>query len=129
MINKIAIEHTFKSYRTFDTRPGDIPANWLIFEAPRPLYGDKQWRGSNGSGWHYAAINPEDAYMLPIHLTQMKKNAARLVKYVTEADYQEWLKTYFEDPEELKQVLSDPSLLEVYRENFIQDGEDKEVTI
>ncbi|MFA5071250.1 MAG: hypothetical protein WC511_02655 [Candidatus Pacearchaeota archaeon] len=128
-MRKLAIEHTFKSYRTFDTRPGDVPANWLIFEAPRPILGDKNWRGSNGSGWHYAAIDPTDAYMLPIHLSNLKKNAARLVKYVTEADYQEWLKTYFEDPQELNHVLSDSDLLDIYKDNFIQDGEDKEIVL
>jgi len=122
-------KHDFKSYLTFSPRPSDVPENWIVFEAPRPLDGDKTWRGGEGLGWHYAAVNPEDPFSFPRYLDLLRKNAARVVKYVSEKDYLEWLKTYFEDPEELNPVLADPELLEIYKTNYLRDGEDRIITL
>ena len=45
-------------FKTFDERPADISAGWIIMNAPRPLAGDKCWDGEFRHGIFYAAINP-----------------------------------------------------------------------
>jgi len=39
-------------------KPKDIPENWLIFNAPRPLLGDKEWQGDFQHGIFYVAVDP-----------------------------------------------------------------------
>lgn len=41
------------------TRPDDIPADWTIYNAPRPLYGHKRWQGDFRHGVFFAAVAPE----------------------------------------------------------------------
>lgn len=43
---------------TTQPRPAEIEPTWRIFNAPRPLYGDKLWRGDFIKGVFYAAVNP-----------------------------------------------------------------------
>ena len=40
------------------TRPADVPDGWIIFNAPRPLDGDKTWQGDFYHGLFYAAVDP-----------------------------------------------------------------------
>ncbi len=40
------------------TRPADVPDGWIIFNAPRPLDGDKAWQGDFCHGLFYAAVDP-----------------------------------------------------------------------
>ena len=40
------------------TRPADIPADWTIYNAPRPLYGHKRWQGDFRHGIFFAAVAP-----------------------------------------------------------------------
>ncbi|GEM_PF-5957298 len=42
-----------------DQTPKDIPENWIVFNAPRPLYGHKDWQGEFGHGRFYAAVDPD----------------------------------------------------------------------
>ncbi len=39
-------------------RPKTIPPHWAIYNAPRPLYGDKHWKGHFYHGIFYAAVDP-----------------------------------------------------------------------
>lgn len=39
-------------------RPENIPADWLIFNAPRPLVGAEHWQGDFHHGIFYAAVRP-----------------------------------------------------------------------
>ena len=41
-------------------RPDDIPADWTIFNAPRPLFGTQTWRADFISGIFYGAVDPKD---------------------------------------------------------------------
>lgn len=41
-----------------ESLPGDLPKDWIIMNAPRPLLGDKVEQGQFMHGVHYAAINP-----------------------------------------------------------------------
>jgi hypothetical protein len=39
----------------------DIPHGWIVFNAPRPMYGDKEWQGDPGHGMLYGAVDPQGA--------------------------------------------------------------------
>lgn len=39
--------------------PENVPTAWIIFNAPRPIYGHVEWRDGNGFGFFFAAVNPE----------------------------------------------------------------------
>ncbi len=41
-------------------RPDDVPEAWPIFNAPRPLYGHKEWQGLFEHGIFYAAVDPDE---------------------------------------------------------------------
>jgi hypothetical protein len=42
--------------------PKNIPNNWTIWNAPRPLYGDTAWQGDFIHGIFYAAIDPDSIF-------------------------------------------------------------------
>lgn len=42
--------------------PLQCPAGWIVFNAPRPLFGTECWQGQFRHGVFYAAINPSDPY-------------------------------------------------------------------
>jgi len=49
-----------KTFHVLANRP-DVPEDWLIFNAPRPLYGTKEWNdGPFLHGVWYAAIAPNE---------------------------------------------------------------------
>jgi hypothetical protein len=43
--------------RLVDPRPEDVPADHPIFNAPRPLIGDRCWQGEFRHGIFYASVN------------------------------------------------------------------------
>lgn len=78
----------FETIESSDQRPKEAPPGWLIFNAPRPLWGtitdDSRatvWINSTGPlGWHFSAVDPND---FSAH-TWIKKNLedqAVLVEY------------------------------------------------
>lgn len=75
--------------RILDSRPADVPADWLIFNAPRPLYGHKCWEGEFRSGRHYAAIDPADSWGKN-YIEETIRLDGYLVEYITEADIRTW---------------------------------------
>ena len=38
-------------------RPANIPSDWMVFCAPRPLFGTVTWKGEWIAGCHYAALD------------------------------------------------------------------------
>ena len=69
-------------------RPAHVPAGWLVFNAPRPLYGtliatggSEVWQDTSGLiGWHFAAINLADP-MARVWLECNLRNKAVLIQY------------------------------------------------
>jgi hypothetical protein len=50
-----------KSFRTFDLdRPANVPREWPVYNAPRPLPGTATWESDWRRGRHFAAIDPVD---------------------------------------------------------------------
>jgi hypothetical protein len=75
--------------RILDSRPEDIPSTWLIFNAPRPLYGHKCWEGEFSSGRYYAAIDPADEWG-KTYIKETIRLDGYLVEYITEDTIHAW---------------------------------------
>ena len=63
---------------TTTARPANIPANWIVMNATRPLLGSIHWR----DGSFYAAITPDDDAARVI--TKNTELDAYTVHYITE---------------------------------------------
>lgn len=50
-----------KIFHRVDDRP-DVPCDWIIFNAPRPMTGDKEWQSDFVHGVFYAAIDPSGEF-------------------------------------------------------------------
>ena len=126
--------------RLLDPRPEDVPHNFAVFNAPRPLIGAKTWSGDFRHGIFYAAID----LTLPEAKRCIRENVSLdgcLCEYVTRTDVEKWgmeraaiLKVRYEDhPYEtweeswLLQMRTgkrdlDEYLRELLRENIIPPG-------
>jgi len=68
--------------KTFNARPENINSGWIIFNAPRPLVGNKTWQGDFISGIFYAAVDPSDA-MAHDFISNNEMNGAKIIEYTT----------------------------------------------
>lgn len=69
--------------RLLDPRPGDVPSNFPIFNAPRPLIGAKQWSGDFQHDIFYAAVDitlpgPNIAFEITSASTAGSANTSRV---------------------------------------------------
>lgn len=96
-------------------RPADLPESWLIFNAPRPLWGHRSWEGDFFHGRFYAAIDPqgEDAAEM---IRDNNESDAWTIEYVSEEQAVAESLAYYEtfslnleidpaDPEQRRQLL------------------------
>jgi len=102
-------------------RPENIPDNWIVFNAPRPMLGDKDWCGDFHHGIFYAAVDP-DGY---IPKKWMQKNCdldGWVVEYVSEEAAIQMVKNYYLNtyPSMAKIIeeLSDQDLRTSFHVNF-----------
>jgi hypothetical protein len=75
--------------RLLDLRPADVPSNFPIFNAPRPLIGSKQWSGAFRHGVLYAAVD----ITLPGAERCIRDNVSLdgwLCEYITKEDVEKW---------------------------------------
>lgn len=63
----------------------DIPGDWIVCNAPRPLVGTKVWRGPFVTGVFYAAIAPDDEQKDWMIVRNSSDDAAQLI-YHDEAE-------------------------------------------
>jgi hypothetical protein len=69
-----------------------LPADWELFEAPRPIAGTLAWRGEWGGivgAWFYTAISPTEEraeYMRDVN----KRMDASHVTFVTRSELAQW---------------------------------------
>jgi hypothetical protein len=70
-------------------RPDNIPADWVIFNAPRPLIGTKTWEGDFNHGRFYAAINPKDEFA-DQNIVENNKLDGWVLEYFLEDQAIEW---------------------------------------
>lgn len=75
--------------RLADPRPIDVPADALIFNAPRPLAGHVGWQGEFRHGRFYVAVDPS-ARMAEAHIRNNVSLDGYLCEYITDDDIREW---------------------------------------
>jgi hypothetical protein len=82
-----------KTRHTRQTRPADIPADWPIYNAPRPLAGDRTWTGDFLTGRFYAAVDPAGPYAEEYTRRNVQNDAARL-EYITPEEWDQAVTAY-----------------------------------
>jgi hypothetical protein len=82
--------HTFREY------PSQVPAEWTIWNAPRPIYGDITWKGDFLSGVFYAAINPDGDDCKRFTQLNIELDACKIF-YVDEEEALDLMVTYYQD--------------------------------
>jgi hypothetical protein len=96
------MQYTFARRAAIADHPANIPANALVFNAPRPLYGTMTadaaltWQSGFLSGVHYAAVSPNDDYRHE-WVRHNKEMDAVLVWYVSEAEAMRLVTQYVTD--------------------------------
>jgi len=102
-------------------KPKDIPENWFIFNAPRPLLGDIEWQGEFQHGVFYVAVDP-DGYIPESWIQKNYNLDGWLVKYISEKDAIKKAKDYYhkEYPNQTEAIenLGKRDLLQVFHRNF-----------
>lgn len=63
----------------------EVPSDWIVLNAPRPLLGHDVWEGDWCHGRHYAAIDPDDE-MAPVYLRKSLDLDAWIVDCVGQAE-------------------------------------------
>ena len=102
-------------------RPEDIPANWTIWNAVRPLWGHKVWEGEWCRGRHYAAIDPDE-----INAEYLTKENLSLdghpCRWVAVAEIWEWARAYYAkfgvDPDE----FDEDDVIRAYAEHCSEEA-------
>lgn len=88
-----------KRFHVLAERP-DFPDDWIIINAHRPMWGTKEWRGPYINGVWYAAIAPDEPYLLDM-LTHNERDDGRQLIYHTKEELRaigwEWGEKYYPD--------------------------------
>lgn len=107
------------------TRPAHIPADSIIFNAPRPIYGSECWQGDFCSGIFYAAVhvdNPDRAFCIK----QNKSLDARVLAYVTESEARQMVADYYASR---RYKVTQAQMDEYWRDCFYQHFGETEIEI
>lgn len=80
--------------RIIGAPPDQAPTRWLVFNAPRPLLGDRNWKGPFKHGIFYVAIDPmsEDANDM---VAENSESSGWMCQYVAEENVMAWAREYF----------------------------------
>ncbi len=105
-------------------RPKDIPEDWLIFNAPRPLLGDKEWTGEFQHGIFYVAVDP-NGY---IPESWIEKNCGLdgwLIEYISKENAMQKAKDFYhkEYPNQKEAIedLTEHELIQTFHRIFNQE--------
>lgn len=92
------------------TRPTQAPHGYVIYNAPRPIYG-VEWVGDFCSGIFYTALNPEGQDYAKLHELNRQQDAV-ILTYVTEEEVyeagKERLLAKVGDHDERVAIINDP---------------------
>lgn len=90
MLHQKRLNQMCKIIPTLKERRADIPANWIIFNAHRPLVGALEWQGEFLEGIFYAAVDPS-AQLANWQIEYNTRMAAITPKYITIDDVKSWM--------------------------------------
>jgi hypothetical protein len=80
--------------RIISAPPDQAPTRWLVFNAPRPLRGDRNWEGQFKHGIFYVAIDPMSDEANDM-VAENDESDGWLCQYVTEEAVMAWAREYF----------------------------------
>jgi len=113
-----------KTFHVLAERP-DVPEDWMIFNAPRPMWGTQEWYDKNVylHGRWFAAISPMDPYKLDM-LTRNEQDDGWLIVYHAEEQLQavgwEWVEKNYPDSDlEPKDPWLTQKGLDILNENIV----------
>jgi hypothetical protein len=104
------------------TRAADIPQEWAIHNAPRPLYGTKTWEGDFIHGIFYAAIDPADEFA-PGWLKENDRNDAYELVYLSREQAIPLAYQYYQDnfPKVVPNIdLDDPDIVDMMLRGWLR---------
>lgn len=84
-----------KTRRIIAERPVDIPNDWIIMGADRPLLGHKEWVGDVVSGVFYVALDPEEWDFIEKEDFNAGQDAITL-EYITQQEVVDEMIFYYE---------------------------------
>jgi hypothetical protein len=127
------IEEQLQDTHTFavvGNHPENVPKDWLIFNAPRPIYGHKEWTGDFKHGVFYVGIDPSDEHAIPF-IQRTHDLDGWLVRYFDESEARDlaykWAEEkypqYVKDGKIIDDSISEQDILDTYR--FHLDGRKK----
>ena len=111
-----------------------IPAESLIYNAARPIYGQVQWTGDFVSGVFYTAVDPKNSLAQEWDELNRQQDATVLV-YFTEDEAFEVAKTYYLEAysqgewDDLESLFTPALLRKEMRNQFIDWTRDGDIAI
>lgn len=109
---------TISTRTLLGNRPQNVPADWPIYSAPRPLYGDMEWRDGGGAGFFYVAVNPTGERAAWMN-EQNARNGAELFIYVGEEE------AYSAGRQQLIDLYSERGQLDADRQAVLDDPDSR----
>lgn len=100
-VNEIPLRRVIGQRPRTDT----VPRNWVICNAPRPLYGHQEWRGDFMSGIFYVALDPEAEDFASLMLHNKNLHACR-IEWVTDAEARGMARRYYEKHERYSMLFA-----------------------
>ena len=77
-------------------RPTDIPKDWWIMNAPRPLWGNKQWTGEFLCGVYYVALDL-DGELYQDRVEYNKSMDATILEFISRQEVVDEMLAYYQD--------------------------------
>lgn len=93
--------------------PDDIPEGWIVFNAPRPLYGHWTWTGEFRSGIFYVAVDPAGEQATAF-IKRNHENDARIVRWATLDKVRKEVIEFYQ--------VNHPGLMDRLKEHYGEDG-------
>jgi len=80
-------EYLCKVRKAVGERPGNVPSHFIIYNAPRALYGQMNWTGDYLFGVFFAAVDPTDQFSGGFAENNRRLDAF-IVEYVSQDEFQ-----------------------------------------
>jgi hypothetical protein len=113
---------TLQKFSTIGERPKDVPEGWSIWNAPRPLYGHKNWQGDFLHGRFYVAVEPDGDFADRFIKENISLDAWQ-IEYITEDEAINRIKAEY--PEELAEIerMERGELISLFYDSLAMEGE------
>jgi len=108
---------TLQTYYYIGNRPENIPENWTIWNAPRPICGNEAWDGEWLHGRFYTAIDPDDEFAEKM-VTENISLDAWMIEYITIEEAKERVRAEYPDEEDTLNKMPKEDFLSMFAMNY-----------